>query len=81
MTQFYEIRVQGHLDKGWAEWFDGLSINHEANGETLLAGSLPDQAALHGVLNRLRDLSIQLISVNPIEETKLSDKEENKSHE
>jgi hypothetical protein len=68
MTQYYEIHVKGHLDKSWADWFDGLAINHEANGETLLTGSLPDQAALHGVLNRLRDLGVQLISVNTIED-------------
>ena len=67
MTQYYEIRIKGHLDESWADWFDGMMIRHEANGETLLTGSLPDQAALHGVLNRLRDLGIQLISVNPAE--------------
>lgn len=67
MTQSYEIRIKGHLDKSWADWFDGLTIRHEASGETLLTGSLPDQAALHGVLNRLRDLGVQLISVNPVE--------------
>lgn len=67
MRQYYEIRIKGHLDESWADWFNGLAITHKANGETLLSGSLPDQAALHGVLNRLRDLSIQLISVNLIE--------------
>jgi hypothetical protein len=67
MAQYYEIRIKGHLDESWADWFDGLAIRHEDNGETRLYGSLPDQAALHGVLNRLRDLGVQLISVNPIE--------------
>jgi len=67
MAQYYEIRIKGHLDETWAEWFDGLAINHEDNGESLLTGSLPDQAALHGLLNRLRDLGIQLISVNLVE--------------
>jgi hypothetical protein len=67
MSQYYEIRIKGHLDESWADWFDGLTIRHEASGETLLIGSLPDQSALHGVLNRLRDLGVQLISVNPIE--------------
>ena len=67
MTQHYEIRIKGHLDESWADWFDGLAIRHQDNGETLLTGSLPDQAALHGLLNRLRDLGIQLISVNPVE--------------
>lgn len=64
MRQYYEIRIKGHLDLSWADWFDGLMISHEANGETLLTGPLQDQGALHGMLNRLRDLGIQLISVN-----------------
>jgi hypothetical protein len=67
MAQYYEIRIKGHLDESWADWFDGLAVSHEDSGETLLTGSLPDQSALHGVLNRLRDLGIQLISVNPAE--------------
>jgi hypothetical protein len=67
MTQHYEIRIKGHLDESWADWFDGLAICHEASGATLLTGSLPDQAALHGVLNRLRDAGVQLISVNSAE--------------
>ncbi|MBZ0292130.1 MAG: hypothetical protein K8L99_06130 [Anaerolineae bacterium] len=65
MAQDYEIRIKGHLDETWADWLSGLTIRHEANGESLLTGSLPDQAALHGLLNRLRDLGIELISVNP----------------
>jgi hypothetical protein len=69
MPQFYEIRVKGHLDESWADWLHGLVIRHENSGETLLLGFLPDQAALHGVLNRLRDLGIELISVNPIEKS------------
>lgn len=68
MAQSYKIRIKGHLDDSWADWFDGLAISHEDGGETLLTGALPDQAALHGVLNRLRDLGIQLISVNPSED-------------
>lgn len=63
MTQYYLIQVKGHLDKSWADWMDGLTIIHQANGDTRLAGSLPDQGALHGVLNRLRDLGVPLISV------------------
>lgn len=68
MTQTYEIRIKGHLDQSWADWFDGLTIIHEDNGDTLLTGSLVDQAALHGVLSRLRDLGVQLVSVNPLED-------------
>ena len=68
MTQFYEIRIRGHLDRSWQDWFDGLALRHESNGETVLTGAVPDQAALHGVLNRLRDLGVQLISVNPVED-------------
>jgi hypothetical protein len=67
MGQYYEIRIKGHLDESWADWFSGLVISHEDSGATLLTGSLPDQAALHGVLNRLRDLGIELIAVNPVE--------------
>jgi hypothetical protein len=71
MTRYYEIRIKGHLDESWTDWFDGMTICHEDNGETLLTGSLPDQAALHGVLNRLRDLGIQLISVNLVEDVQV----------
>ena len=74
MTQFYEIRVKGHLDASWADWMGGLAITHQQNGETLLSGALPDQAALHGVLNRLRDLSVPLISVNLVDGTQASGK-------
>ena len=68
MTQDYEIRIKGHLDESWADWFDGLTILHQENGDTVLSGSLTDQAALHGVLNRLRDLGVQLISVNTVDD-------------
>jgi hypothetical protein len=68
MTQYYEIRIKGHLDKSWTDWFDALEIRHEDNGETLIIGFLPDQAALHGILSRLRDLGIELISVNQVDE-------------
>lgn len=59
----YRIRVAGHLDDRWAAWFEGMSITTESAGTTLLSGDLPDQAALHGVLNRLRDGGLRLISV------------------
>ena len=63
----YEIRIKGHLDNRWADWFEGLTIMLEDNGETLLTGPVVDQAALHGLLRKVRDLGIPLVSVNRIE--------------
>jgi hypothetical protein len=63
-TMIYEIRVQGHLAGDWSEWFEGLTIAHDSNGETVLAGPLRDQAALFGVLIKVRDLGLMLLSVN-----------------
>jgi hypothetical protein len=65
---FYEIRVKGHLDSTWADWFNGLAITNLKNGEALLSGYLPDQAALYGVLNRISGLGMTLIAVNAISE-------------
>jgi hypothetical protein len=76
MIQDYEIRIKGHLDKSWEDWFEGLTIRHEDNGESLLVGPLADQEALHGVLNRLRDMGIQLISVNPVVDAQATDSDE-----
>ncbi len=59
----YEIRIQGYLDPFWSEWLDGLSVTPQDNGETLLSGCIPDQAALHGVLAKIRDLNLVLILV------------------
>jgi hypothetical protein len=59
----YCIRVAGRLDDRWATWFDGMTLTTEGTGTTLLSGDLPDQAALHGVLGRLRDGGLRLISV------------------
>ena len=61
--ELYEIRIKGHLDDRWADWFEGLTFTHESDGTTLLDGLLTDQAALHGVLNRIRDLGLPIISV------------------
>ena len=61
----YQIRVQGHLDRAWSAWFDGLTITHEPGGDTLLEGELGDRAALHGVLVKVRDLGLRLRAVNP----------------
>ncbi len=59
----YEIRVQGQLDQRWSEWFDGLVISHDAGGNTVLRGPLVDEAALHGVLSKVRDLALPLLEV------------------
>lgn len=59
----YEIRVQGHLDARWIGWFDGLSFTHTGDGATVLAGPVADQAALHSLLRKVRDLGLPLISV------------------
>lgn len=62
----YEIKIQGHLDIKWLEWFYGMSITHERDGTTTLYGPLPDQTVLHSVLGRIKDMNLQLISVNHI---------------
>ncbi len=62
----YQIRIKGHLDREWRDWFGGLSITLDNSGETLLTGPL-DQAALHGLLKQLRDLGMPLLAVNAIE--------------
>jgi hypothetical protein len=59
----YQIRIQGHLGRQWTEWFEGLTITLEANGDTLLTGPVVDQAALHGFLRKVRDLGMPLLSV------------------
>jgi hypothetical protein len=63
----YQIRIKGHLGHEWEEWFDGLSIDHEEGGDTLLTGLVIDQANLHGLLKKVRDLGLPLVSVNPAE--------------
>lgn len=60
----YQIRIKGHLGRQWTDWFGGLTITLEDNGDTLLTGPVVDQAALHGLLNKVRDLGTPLISVN-----------------
>jgi hypothetical protein len=65
----YEIRVKGHLDLRWSKWLDGLEIHNLKNGEAVLSRHLVDQAALHGVLARVRDLGLPLISVHSAERT------------
>jgi hypothetical protein len=64
MPEYYEINIKGHLDPLWSDWFAGLRLTHLEGNETLLSGSLPDQAALHGLLERIRDLNLTLILVS-----------------
>ena len=66
--QFYEIRLEGHLDDQWSDWFEGLTITLEKDGNTLLTGPVVDQAALHGLLRKVRDLGLPLISVSLVEQ-------------
>jgi hypothetical protein len=76
MTHFYQIRVRGHLSDNWAEWFHGLIIENQPDGDALLSGPVPDQAALHGLLIRIRDLGLPLLSVLCIEPNEDLHKEE-----
>lgn len=66
-SQVYQIRVKGHLDNSWSEWFEGLSMTHEEDGTTVLTGPLADQPALYGLLLKIRDLGLPLVSANHIE--------------
>lgn len=63
----YQIRVKSHLSSDWMDWFEGLTITLEEDGDTLLTGLVIDQAALHGLLKKVRDLGMSLVSVNPVE--------------
>ena len=63
----YEIRLAGHLDHRWAAWFDGLRLTSEADGTTVLRGSVVDQSALHGLLQRVRDVGLPLVSVTQVD--------------
>ena len=62
----YEIRMKGHLDESWSEWFEGLTITNLESGEAILSGEIVDQAALHGVLSKVRDLNLPLIAVSGV---------------
>ena len=63
----YQIRIKGQLDSQWTDWFEGLTITLEDNGDTLMTGPVVDQAALHGLLKKVRDLGMPLVSVSPVE--------------
>ena len=69
----YEFRVQGRLDQRWSSWFNGLTISYEDEGITVLRGPLVDQAALHGVLIKVRDLALPLLAVSRVQDSKKSD--------
>lgn len=83
----YQIRIEGHLDDQWTDWFGGLTIALEEDGNTLLTGPVVDQAMLHGLLKKVRDLGMQLVSVNRVEPGKpdksstLSEKEKSNERE
>jgi hypothetical protein len=63
----YQIKIKGQLNSQWTDWFEGLTITLEENGDTVLTGPVVDQAALHGLLKKVRDLGMPLVSVNPVE--------------
>ena len=63
----YEIRLKGHLDSRWAAWFDGLSLTNESDGTTIINGPVVDQAALYGLLQKVRDLGLPLVSVTQVQ--------------
>jgi hypothetical protein len=64
----YEIRLTGHLDAHWTAWFDGMAVSRQSDGTTVISGPVADQAALHGLLQRVRDLGLPLVSVERVED-------------
>jgi hypothetical protein len=66
-AKVYEIRLKGHLEARWVKWFDGMAITLDDNGNTLLSGPVADQAALHGLFKKVRDLGLPLLSINSVE--------------
>ena len=71
----YEIRLKGHLEGRWAAWFDGLSLTQESDGTTVIRGPVIDQAALHGLLNKVRDLGLPLIAVKQLDSKQMKGKQ------
>ncbi|HEV7664127.1 MAG TPA: hypothetical protein VGQ62_11375 [Chloroflexota bacterium] len=74
-TGQYEIRLKGHLDARWAAWFDGLSLIQESDGTTLIRGSVIDQAALHGLLSKVRDLGLPLVAVRQVDPKQMKERD------
>ena len=72
---WYEIRLKGHLDARWAAWFDGMTLTREGDGTTVIHGPVVDQAALHGLLQRVRDLGLPLLSVRQVDPREASEPE------
>ena len=68
LMDIYEFQIKGHLDDRWSEWFGGLAVQRQENGTTMLVGPLVDQAALYGVIIRIRDLGLSLLSLNQVAE-------------
>ena len=71
----YEIRLKGHLEARWATWFDGLTLSQESDGTTVIRGPVTDQAALHGLLSKVRDLGLPLIAVTQVDPQQMKGKE------
>ena len=77
----YQIKIRGHLGHQWTEWFEGLTITHEEDGDTLLTGPVIDQAALYGLIKKVRDLGMTLISLNPVQpNVAIPEKDEKKEY-
>jgi hypothetical protein len=72
-----QIRVKGQIDERWSEWLDGLTIIHTEEGETVLSGEVLDQAALYGLIAKLRDLGLPLLAMNSVEEVSMSQNDTN----
>ncbi len=72
MHTWYEIRIKGHLDLAWSDWFDGLTVTHDEDGNTTVQGPVVDQAALYGLIGRARDLGLSLLTVRSCEASKVN---------
>ena len=77
----YQIKVKGHLPDNWSDWFDGFEIENLPTPETLITGEIVDQATLHGILQRIRDLGLTLIEVKKVEQHKKGDSHGNSEHQ